>query len=366
MKERGFSLVELMVVVVIFSLVTGAAFEIYLTMSELNLTETAKVDEQFETAVELQLLTNDIRNLGFCVPAVCSVASKDNLTKHEAKKWEGFSKNEVTSKYSNIIGTDRLYISDMGEIVSDFSNDGTESGDLDDNAFTTITNIKIDYSGYYASLLEDPSIGDDHITVDVTDIDQDGNKTMNDHDYKATKSLIIAHPTGNPVEGKRIKGNHNKKEQLIYFKVGETLIHDFDIGDYVVPALCYHLKKPGSSSPFYDQPQVFTLARNSDPFLEGVEDFQVMYHYDGDSDGNWEADEWIHTLPTLGYSPNRLRSIKVTLMVRIPKRQSTEVDSRNSIQVIRNHRIINLNAEMRHYYRRIFTVDVVPRNIRMI
>ncbi|MDY7034032.1 MAG: PilW family protein, partial [Thermodesulfobacteriota bacterium] len=172
-----------------------------------------------------------------------------------------------------------------------------------------------------------------------------------------------ADTAGNDPEGRMINESHTSSSTTIDFMRSEELENSFLASDSsVVPAICYHLEKPGASSPYSGQPQVFTLARNSDPFLEGVEDFQVRYHNDVNSDGLVDAGELVDQLPISSYNPNLIRSIKVDMVVRVSKRQDEEVDDRSSITV--GSHSLNLTTEMKHYYRRELTIDVVPRNKR--
>ena len=386
MKQEGFSIIEFMIAIAIITVVIGAAFQAHLTMSKSNITETAKIEGQFESAIELQILENDIKNAGFCVPTVCTVASKNNLSSSEAEDWEGFTGAETGGDFSHIIGTDRLYLSDLVEIVDDFSSDETESGVLTDADYTTMVNAKLNNDGYFATLSVDEVAGSTSITINTGERDIDGNDGQpepspynDDYDFKADKALIITDTAGNPPEGRRIDGSHASDSTTIDFMRSEALENGFLASDsLVVPAICYHLEKPGASSPYSGQPQVFTLARNSDPFLEGVEDFQVVYHYcddDDDEDGGWEhiSAEWIDDMQA-GYNPDNLHSIRIFVVVRMPKRQENEVDTRANIpmeiihpddgSVIRTVRTLTLTTEMKHYYRRELTIDVVPRNKR--
>jgi len=365
MRQNGFSLIEFMVAITIFSFVIGAVFQAHLTMTRANITETAKIEGQFESIIELQILENDIKNAGFCVPNICTVVSKDSLTSQEAQDWEGFSGSEVGDIFSNIVGTDRLYLSDLGEIVEDFSTDGTESGVLNDTDYTSMSNAKLNNGGYFATLSSAFAAGSTWITINAggKDIDGGDNGSSNDYDFNADKALIIADTSGNPLEGRRINNSHSSNSTTINFMANEGLENGFNTGSFVIPAICYHLQKPGASSPFSGQLQVFTLARNSDPFLEGVEDFQVSYHYDSNSDGIWaDPGEWAGFLPTAGYDSSLLRAIRVSLVVRVPKRQSNEVDARDSITVENN--TLGITTEMKHYYRKEFTIEAVSRNIR--
>ena len=378
MREDGFSLIEIMIAVAIFSLVIGAAFQAHLTMSRANITETAKLEGQFESTIELQILENDMKNAGFCVPDVCAIASKDSLTSLEAVDWEGFTSGDVGGNYSKIIGTDRLYLADLGEIVEDFSSDGTESGALTDGEYTTMVTVKLSSSdGYSAALSSDASIGDSSITIisGNRDIDSSDSGASDDYDFKADRALIIANTSGNPPEGRMIDSSHSSDSTIVSFLENEAMEGAFVAADSVVaPAICYHLQKPQGSSPFHDQVQVFTLTRNSDPFLEGVEAFQVAYHYDTNDNGDWEdiSSEWIDELPG-SYDPKLLRSIKVIIVVRASNRQTNEAESRDSVSleildsggsVIRTLNTLNLTTEMKHYYRKEFTIEVVPRNMR--
>ena len=96
--------------------------------------------------------------------------------------------------------------------------------------------------------------------------------------------------------------------------------------------------------------------------MEGVEDFQVRYHHDVNDDGVVDTGELVDLLPISSYNPDLIRSIKVDMVVRVSKRQDEEVDDRSSITA--GSHTLSLTAEMKHYYRRELTIDVVPRNKR--
>ncbi|MDY6833547.1 MAG: prepilin-type N-terminal cleavage/methylation domain-containing protein, partial [Chloroflexota bacterium] len=194
MRQEGFSIIEFMIAIAIIAVVIGAAFQAHLTMSKSNITETAKIEGQFESAIELQILENDIKNAGFCVPTVCTVASKNDLSSLEAEDWEGFTSAETGGDYSNITGTDRLYLSDLAEIVEDFSSDQTESGALTDADYTTMVNAKLNNNGYFATLLSDVVASDTDIVINNGEQDMDGNDNgaTSDYDFKGGKALIIA------------------------------------------------------------------------------------------------------------------------------------------------------------------------------
>jgi len=100
------------------------------------------------------------------MPAICAVAPKDNLSEDEAKSWECIP-NDKWNDYSNIEGTDRLYLADAGEIIQDFSDDCTEVGDLSNSDYKTISNAKIQ-NGYFAKLISDANEGDTSIAWILT------------------------------------------------------------------------------------------------------------------------------------------------------------------------------------------------------
>jgi len=377
LNQKGFTLLEIMVAISIFMLVIGAAFSAYITMVKHSSTETAKAVDQMATNIDLQVLVTDIKNAGFAMPAICAVAPKDNLSEDEAKSWECIP-NDKWNDYSNIEGTDRLYLADAGEIIQDFSDDCTEVGDLSNSDYKIISNAKIQ-NGYFAKLISDANEGDTSIAVDTNDIDGNDNNCIcnstcsgtshctssrrkeKDCDFKARKALIIADSNSNKVEGRRIASNHNKTSLIISFKGGETLENDFPTNSYVVPAICYHLGIPTDKSPFCGQKQVFTLYRNSDPYIDGVEDFQVQYKYSG---------AWQDSFTLDPAHPEYLQAIWVGLVIRIQKKQKNIVYTDTSVSLKNPDgntvHSYNLTDEMRHYYRRIYTIDVVPRNARAI
>ncbi len=381
-QTKGFSLIELLVVVGIIMLVLGAAFETYLSMFKKSLPEQQKASAQAETSIDIQLLVTDIKNAGFAMPKEAAVASKNNLTQAEAKVWQQIS-NSDWNKYSHLEGTDRLYLADATQIFEDFSDDCTEVGNISLNDYARIVMSKLQGSvGFHAKLTADAQEGDSSISVDTPDIDGNANqcectgactaKTScdattrkdKDCDFRANKAVIIVDTNAKQIEGRRVSGQHDKTSTTIEFKSGETLEHDYSKNSsYVVPAICYWLGVPTENSPFYGQPQVFTLYRNSDPYIDGVEDFQVQYGYDKDGNG---ALEWYDEID-LNYS---LQAIWIGLVIRLPHRQRQIVDNREQIELYdpgqnQVHQY-ELTDEMKHYYRRIYTITIHPRNIHAV
>ncbi len=309
--RAGFSLIEVMIVLVILGVVTAQMFLVFSSQRRVYLTTDRALEVQESARLISDLIAQDTRMAAFMVPRYAGVASFDG--------GNGDS--------------DRLCVSESGYFLTPL--DGTPSG-LDNRADR--------FKGASVTGLA----GND-VSVPFTELDVDGE---GGDDFFAGEGVIISDGTrtwcsridsitaGVPTALKLV-------DALPFFVPGGTV---------AVPAIVYENDSANT-----------TLTRNGMVLSTTVEDLQVEYWVDNqvpdDAMGGTEFP--INNLndTTLGWTidPERIRRVQVSIVTR-----STQGDRLEGKMLNRYRRpaVANRLASARDDLpRRRFTVNIVPRNL---
>jgi prepilin-type N-terminal cleavage/methylation domain-containing protein len=318
-SARGFSLIEVMIVLVILGVVTAQMFLVFSTQRRVYLTNNRVLEAQESARLIVDLISHDTRMSAFMVPRYAGIASFDG----------------------GAGGPDRFCLSEPGYISTPL--DGTPSVTMDNRA-DRFTGANVVTFGW-------PTI-----TLTLSDMDIDGSggpPPLNGSDFRLNEGIIIA-------DGTRTWCT----EILALGGLGAVTVKHTPVGlgpftpggTVAIPAIIYENDSPN-----------LILTRNGQVLSTTVEDLQVEYWVDAQiPDETIGGNEFpVNNLndTTLGWTPDpeRIRRVQVSVVTR-----STQGDSLEG-RVMNRHRrpaVANRAAGPRDDRpRRRFTVSVLPRNL---
>lgn len=287
--QGGFTLIELMIAVLIFSAVIALTFESLTRQQKTSIVTTSIVEAQNNVRAIASLLEREIRMAGFMVPDAVGVCGIDNTT-----------------------APDELYVSETEPIVPDDEragdlgarlgtgqnwNPATTSGTVTLNLDSTTTDLDDDGSFFY---------------------DNDNNGT-NEADFRAhatsaeLRGGFILADMANPGRGSVCGTVQAATSTQITINVlgGQLAVHsatnDAEEEIVIVPAARYYILGG-------------TLRRNGDLLADSVEDLQISYLFDNDDDGIVDAGEEVGISATSLYAASAannefLREVRFSIVV---------------------------------------------------
>ncbi|MFN3479296.1 MAG: PilW family protein [Thermodesulfovibrionales bacterium] len=312
--SKGFTLIELMVVIGIFGIVLAAAFSAYVYFVNSTTRESELTMINSDVATVLKLLERDIQMAGFGLPVETRVASHNDCNAGN----ENFCKS----------GTDRLFVADGWEILRDFTDDQKDDGLIPTSPtdyYSRIANSKNDSGGYRSPLSSPATSGTSQITVDTINIDSSDERSdpdQNGKDIKDNKSLIIS--DGQNVEGHRIATMSGNTINLLS---NDYLIKNYPQDSRVVPAIAWYVRKDSTGKKYPDGSDVYWLYRNENKVMPYVEDFQIRYGYGAFPNdplkGGIQENDWSDKVPpdhnpdSVGLFDFRyLKALEITLKIK--------------------------------------------------
>lgn len=298
MNNKGFTLIEMLVAVVIFGIIMAGAATTFTNFVKKNprIKKISKVNS--DSKIALMLMEKDINASGFGMPPELRVVGDNNCAAGNPDFCKG--------------GTDRLFLADGWEVLKDFTDSGDEDGNISTAQYVAISSKK-EAGGYFSHLTVGASAGATVLTLDSLNIDS-ADEINAGNEINAGKSLILYDSDGatvDNVEGHRVTA--------VVAAAGTATLHNSDpilnalspwngtVGTKVVPAIAYYIAQ------YNGDPWLF---RNSNKVLKGASDLQIQFGYDANKNGYIEDSEWRDTVPP---DPNAglLKSIKIQMSVEV-------------------------------------------------
>ena len=297
MNNKGYTLIEMMITLAIFTIIMFSAFSAY-TIFANNTPKVKKFSNVHSDArVALLLIEKDLKSAGFGMPGELRIASDD-----------------ICSTCPN--SSDRIFIADGWEIIKDFTDNNEADGTISIDNYKTISDQKLQ-GGYFARITANQFTGDSLIKVDDIDIDSTA-----DNDIKAQRALII-YDTG-VVEGHMINSIGNTTD--ITLVSGDLLASDFSQATtQVVPAIAYYIAQDNG---------VNWLFRNNNKVLRNVSGLQLQYGYDANGNNYIDNNEWVDTITNP--VPVLLKSVKTSMRVDVQDDNRTYQFNFQTISDFRN------------------------------
>ncbi|MBI4687381.1 MAG: type II secretion system protein [Nitrospirae bacterium] len=321
--HSGFTLVELMVTIAIFSFVIAASYATYINFIHSTTRESQLTSINADAATTLKLLERDIKMAGFGLPQTTRAASHNNCNVSN----EDFCKNN----------TDRIFMADGWEILRDFTLNKEDDGQIPTSPdyYSKIANSKAN-GGYRAQLTSDASLSATSVAVDVLNIDSADERDDPDDDdgsplvdIKDNKSFIISDNI--KVEGHRIGSLTGTTINLLS---NESLNNTYLAGNSsVAPALGWYVRKDSSGKKYPNGDNIYWLYRNQNRVIPYVDNLQIQYGYDAfpnsTTQGGIQSVDWADTMPPPSGIPdgeslfqfNYLRAIKIILTIKVVDRK---------------------------------------------
>ncbi len=310
---KGFSLVEMMIAIVVFSFVIAASYATYINFLHSVTRESTLTSINSDVMTSFKLLERDIKMAGFGLPRAARVASDNNCNVGN----EDFCKANA----------DRLFMADGWEILRDFTDNKDDDGNILPTHYSKIADAKYADS-YRAQLSSAASSGATSITVNTLNIDSadelDDPDDPNGEDIKDNNAVIIQGPATNNVEGHRVGSIGGL---TINFLISDSLQMNYAANSTVVPAIAWYVREDPDGRKYPDGSKMYWLYRNQNRVMPGIEDFQIRYGYDADGDGI----QWDDDIPP-SFNPDNhvfafghLKAIEITLRVKfIDKKEPTK------------------------------------------
>ncbi len=308
-QNKGFTLIELMVAMAIFSIIMGFAVTAFTDFAK----KTPKIKKfsrvNSDSKIALLLMEKDIKSAGFGMPSLLRIAIDDTCAGPDT---------------FCITNSDRIFIADGWEIIKDFTDNGEVDGAISTANYVNIANTKASAAGgYFAQLTANVASGNTALPVNTIDIDSVDTPTTTDDDFKANRALIIYDNNPNPdiLEGHRIDSipiNLLTNDGLNNNVLAATA--------QIVPAIVYYIAEVGG---------VNWLFRNNNKVLQGVSSLQFKYGYDNDASDYVENAEWIDTIPAAP-DPSLLKAVKISMTVDAEDQGKTYQFNFSSISDLRN------------------------------
>jgi prepilin-type N-terminal cleavage/methylation domain-containing protein len=254
--RSGYSLVELMVSVAVMALVTTLLLQSFSRQHTVSVGQERLVETQEEARVLVDLIVSDLRMAGFMLPAFAAIGSNDGGTSD----------------------ADIVCMSDASVI---------------DEA--TLPSASSRFTGAPLASGFSGSVSSVSVNASDRDIDADG-----DDDFTVGGGILIG--TGSRVHCAVVR---SLSSSAITFSPATPSAFAAAADDVVVPAVVYRLNGT-------------TLTRNSTVLSDRIEDLQIQYGVDADSNGTVEGAEFpIDDLT--GQDFDLIETARVSLTARDPR-----------------------------------------------
>ncbi len=326
MLKRGFTLIELLVALGLLAIVLMFVFESF-SFQHATYSVVDQISEaQQNSRAIARLIERDIRNAGYLVPGAAAACGVDNTNAPDVLF---------------VSDTDAILPADQLAVEFAAGNLATETGN-------------------------DPGVGPQTLNVEGVvldgnpsyDVDNDG---TNDSDFQVDGGAILV-DIGNPDRGVAcglvtavdVAGNSVSVNFLSVHDNVAVAAEDLE----VVPAHVYRIV-PASNPP--------RLERNGVMLAKDVEDFQVAWFYDDDTDGQVDAGETRGVTganyATDAVTGSELREIRINLVLRTRANDPRNPDDAGIGQARENRGTAIPAADGKH--RRVHTATVRLRNLAL-
>lgn len=313
--ERGFSLVELLIVIAISSVLMSTALATYMAYADSTAKESAQDTVNAEVNTIFKVLEKETMNAGYGLPMSTRVASDNNCAVAD----ETFCRS----------GTDRLFLADGSQLLKDVSDNNEDDGVISEQYMTDIANAKGGSAGgYRAQLAADVTAGATSATVVNLNINSGEERNVSDNDFMSNTAFIIG--DGTKVEGHRI-GAVDTNTRSISLLANDLFSQLFLSANNhsVVPATAWYVRSDPDGKRYSNGDPVYWLYRNGFRALPNVDNFQVQYGYDANNNGiQWADtipptnvaagtyDDWAPTPDGVAFSIGQLKMVKIVITVK--------------------------------------------------
>ena len=281
--ESGFTLIELVIVMLISSVLLGAVLTSYITYINTVSKESAQDRINAEVTAVFNIVEKDIMMAGYGLPKGTRVACHNDCN----AGGESFCKAH----------TDRLFLADGWELLTDITDNHEEDDQISQQLYMTyLADAKNStVGGYRALLAADVAVAAASLTVVALNINNGEENTATppyDDDFKDGMAFIIGDATR--VEGHRID-TVNAGSKSISILANDHIIQNFQAlsSPSVVPATAWYVRSDPDGKKYRDGTPVYWLYRNGDRVMQYVDNFQIQYGYDANNDGI----QWADTVP---------------------------------------------------------------------
>lgn len=343
-SRRGFSLIELMITLTLFSIVMTGVFESFTRQHKTSIVTEDVVEVQQSVRAIAALVEREIRMAGFLVPNGAGICGLD-----------------VTD------GPDELFVSEIEPIVPD----DVQAGDLGAEVISNWSNPSPGGSAFPLTL--DDS-AEDLDGDGASFYDNDGNNTP-ESDFREGGGFILT-DVNNPQRGsvcgivESVTSATVIRIEVVSGRLGlRDAVNGAEERIIIVPAAHYAMN---TEAAFVGRGR---FDRNGDLLAESIDDFQVSYIFDVDEDG--VIDDAVATVdeqpgqtgrgtynPGL-YNNGTLKQVNVSLVVRT---RATDPDFEVGDFINLENRAQVVNADAGNpgdgtFRRRVITASIRPRNI---
>ncbi len=335
-SQAGFSLIELMIAVVVFGLITAQLMVVFSNQKRVYTSNERALDVQEQARLTLELMSFDTRMGGFMVPRWAAVSSVDGGDE----------------------GPDRFCVSD----ASYFNFNGAPS---------PLDTKTLPFDGARVTNLNSGSV-----TVDTLDIDESAPANV---DFLAPTAagagngggIIIASPTQTfcaritAIAGNVISFEDHDTDDDVEYGDATAYIGGVTPELRAVPAQVYEIDP---------DPAVLELRRNGLLLASGIEDMQVEYWLDNsgvpngvqDADNEFPVNVLNNPDPPGGAIPadmSRVRRVRVSIMARTEREEATDAahGRLSGLRPALANRIAGVVPD--RFRRRSFSASILPRNL---
>ncbi len=293
-----------MVALAIISVVLVGVVGGYINFSRITGSSIELTTADAEAKLALRLMQRDLNMAGFGLPPITRVASHDGGKVISEETLDVDLNNDGDQE--DDVATDRIFIADGWEILTDVTTNGAEDGDVQSSPdFYSLIASRREKGGYRAELVEDVSAGSTLVSAKVTTPTGDTDLTLNlnvgeecsvndcdretslDTDFKSQAGMILYGKNALGEAGIEGHGISFVTPPQLEFASGESLERQY-LADssLVVPAITWYLDRK-------ENDQVVWLYRNQHKVISNVANLQFSYGFDVDNDGL----QWSDTIP---------------------------------------------------------------------
>lgn len=316
-REAGFTLIEMLIVMVISSVLMGAVLSLFIQYVNTSAQQSAQDDINAEVSSLFKVIEKDVMMAGYGLPARTKIASHFNCIAADP----AFCVNN----------TDRLFVADGWQILRAVTDNNEDDGQIAANFMTFIANRKSSAAGGYSTTVKaDIGTGINTMTLLALNINSGEELTVSATDFSADNALIIGDNARVEGHAIRIVTPPDTVETMALDPVIQPYLAAVDHS--VVPATVWYVRNDPDGKTFSDGSPVNWLYRNGFKVLPNVSNFKVKYGYDTKNDGiQWSDtvpptnngvvggkydDSWAPTPDGGAYVFSSLKLIQITLTVK--------------------------------------------------
>jgi len=354
--HQGFSLVELMVTMAIFTVLLAGVFGAYFSQLENTTREYRSAESEIELGIGKQFVEQDLLLSGYGLADDYSPLAFDPRPARVVNNTTSAT-TPVPAAPGRIVGSDELYLMGTALGLKNRASQGWSYFTSNTPTFRTWPDNREQIRDDDRVILVEPS--SKQILVETVS----GNWLF---DYNAATPNVVAIPSGttygSPEIGTLIYGLYNGNTHDANAKPFYTVRY------YLAgtpPEIC----ADGTRSLLRAESVESLTPVGGDPLMACVRDMQVAFGLDTDENGNvdaWDDGGTTAALYSLEDMSARLKRIKVFLLVQSGGRDDGYTYPSATVRVgeVGLGRDITLTAEQRKYRWHLVTLSVQPRNVR--